>query len=161
LVCKEGDLIKYLIINELIYCAAYKHAFNLKENEMYRHYILRSYFIICLFVSALIFSCTVTENANAREYRQIIHNEFVNAENKKDQVHIAQGIMNFNFGGKEKKLKNKPKQHKAGTKKSVGGAKGRVPTRSFLEGGPLPMAQTKKKKKTKSKKLSLPTWNDK
>jgi hypothetical protein len=128
---------------------------------MYRYYILRSYLIICLFVSVLIFPCTVIENANAREYQKIVHNEFVNVENHKDQFHIAQGILNFNFGGKEKRLKKNPKQHKAGTKKSVGRAKGRVPTRSFLEGGPLPMAQTIKKKKAKSKKLSLPTWEDK
>jgi hypothetical protein len=112
-------------------------------------------------VSALVFSCTLIENANAREYQQIIHNEFVNFENQKDQIHIAQGIMNFNFGGKEKKLKKNPRQRKAGTKQSIGVAKGRIPARSFLEGGPLPMAQTKKKKKTKSKKLSLPTWEDK
>ena len=128
---------------------------------MYRYYILPSYLIICLFVSVLVSPCTVIENANAREYQQINHNEFVNVQNHKDQVHIAQGIMNFNFGGKEKKLKKNPKQRKAGTKKSIGVAKGRIPTRSFLEGGPLPMAQTKKKKKTKSKKLSLPTWEDK
>ena len=128
---------------------------------MYRYYILPSYLIICLFVSVLVSPCTVIENANAREYKQIIHNEFVNVENHKDQVHIAQGILNFDFGGKEQKLKKNPKQHKAGTKKSIGVAKGRIPTRSFLEGGPLPMAQTKKKKKTKSKKLSLPTWEDK
>jgi hypothetical protein len=128
---------------------------------MYKYYILRSCLIICLFVSVLIFPCTVIENANAREYKQIIHNEFVNVENHKDQVHIAQGILNFDFGGKEQKLKKNPKQHKVGTKKNVSGAKGRVPTRSFLEGGPLPMVQTKKKKKTKSKKLSLPTWEDK
>ena len=145
----------------IIIYAAYRHVFTLKENDMYRYYIFRSYFIVCLFVSALVFSCTLIENANAREYQQIIHNEFVNFENQKDQIHIAQGIMNFNFGGKEKGLKKNPKQHKAGTKKSVGRAKGRVPTRSFLEGGPLPMAQTKKKKKAKSKKLSLPTWEDK
>jgi hypothetical protein len=128
---------------------------------MYRYYILRSYLIICLFVSVLIFPCTLIESANAREYQQITHNEFVNAENHKDQVHIAQGILNFNFGVKEQKLKKKPKQRKAETKKIIGRAKGRVPTRSFLEGGPIPMAQTKKKKKTKSKKLSLPTWEDK
>ena len=128
---------------------------------MYRYYILRSYLIICLFVSVLIFPCTLIESANAREYQQINHNEFVNVQNHKDQVHIAQGILNFNFGEKEKQLKKKPKQHKAGPIKSVGGAKGRVPTRSFLEGGPLPMAQTKQKKKTKSKKLSLPTWENK
>ena len=72
---------------------------------MYRYYIFRSYFIVCLFVSALVFSCTLIENANAREYQQIIHNEFVNFENQKDQIHIAQGIMNFNFGGKEKNLR--------------------------------------------------------
>ena len=128
---------------------------------MYRYYILRSYLIICLFVSVLVSPCTVIENANAREYQQINHNEFVNVQNHKDQVHIAQGILNFDFGGKEQKLKKNPKQHKVGTKKNVSGAKGRVPTRSFLEGGPLPMVQTKKKKKTKSKKLSLPTWEDK
>jgi hypothetical protein len=128
---------------------------------MYRYYIFRSYFIVCLFVSALIFSCTVIENADAREYQHIIHNAFVNVEGHQDQVHIAQGILNFNFGEKEKKLNKKPKQHKAGTKKSIGVAKGRAPVRSFLEGGPLPMAQTKKKKKNKSKKLSLPTWEDK
>jgi hypothetical protein len=145
----------------MIIYTTYKHVFTLKENDMYRYYILRSYFIVCLFVSVLIFSCAVIKNANAREYQQITHNEFVNVENHKNQVHIAQGIMNFNFGGKEKKLKNKSKQHNSGTKKSVGGAKGRVPTRSFLEGGPLPMAQTKKKKQTRSKKLSLPTWEDK
>jgi len=145
----------------MIIYTAYKHAFTLKENDMNRYYIFRSNFIVCLFVSALIFSCAVIKNANAREYQQIIHNEFVNVENHKNQVYIAQGIMNFNFGGKEKKLKKKSKQHNSGTKKSVGGAKGRVPTRSFLEGGPLPMAQTKKKKKTRSKKLSLPTWEDK
>ena len=145
----------------IIIYAAYRHVFTLKENDMYRYYIFRSYFIVCLFVSALVFSCTLIENANAREYQQIIHNEFVNFENQKDQIHIAQGIMNFNFGGKEKKLKKNPKQHKVGTKKNVSGAKGRVPTRSFLEGGPLPMVQTKKKKKTKSKKLSLPTWENK
>ena len=145
----------------IIICAAYRHVFTLKENDMYRYYIFRSYFIVCLFVSALVFSCTLIENANAREYQQIIHNEFVNFENQKDQIHIAQGIMNFNFGGKEKKLKKNPRQRKAGTKKSIGVAKGRIPTRSFLEGGPLPMAQIKKKKKTKSKKLSLPTWEDK
>ena len=145
----------------IIIYAAYRHVFTLKENDMYRYYIFRSYFIVCLFVSALVFSCTLIENANAREYQQIIHNEFVNFENQKNQIHIAQGIMNFNFGGKEKKLKKNPKQRKAGTKKSIGVAKGRIPARSFLEGGPLPMAQTKKKKKTKSKKLSLPTWEDK
>ena len=145
----------------IIIYAAYRNVFTLKENDMYRYYIFRSYFIVCLFVSALVFSCTLIENANAREYQQIIHNEFVNFENQKDQIHIAQGIMNFNFGGKEKKLKKNPRQRKAGTKQSIGVAKGRIPARSFLEGGPLPMAQTKKKKKTKSKKLSLPTWEDK
>ena len=73
----------------IIIYAAYRNVFTLKENDMYRYYIFRSYFIVCLFVSALVFSCTLIENANAREYQQIIHNEFVNFENQKDQIHIT------------------------------------------------------------------------
>lgn len=139
---------------------------------MFRYLTLKSYISICLFASFLILPCTTIENANAREYQSVSHNESVNIANHKDRVRIAQGIFDFSFGGKEKKFKKdgvasrinkkKPKKHNTRTKKSVSGAKGRVPTRSFLEGGPLPqLTWTKKKEKTKRKKLSLPTWEDK
>ena len=140
---------------------------------MFRYYFLKSYISICLFALFHILPCTEIENANAMEYQPVSHNEPVNIENLKDRTHMAQGIFDFSFGG-EKKIKKDgvasriykkdPMQHRTRTKKNVSGAKSLTPTRSFLDGGPLPsMTSTKKKKKkiTKPKKLSLPTFGDK
>jgi hypothetical protein len=142
---------------------------------MFRYYALKSFISICLFSLFLILPCTEIENANAMEYQPVSHNELVNIENLKDRAQMVQGIFDFSFGGKEKNKKdgvasriNKkdPMQQRTRTKKNVSGAKGLTPTRSFLDGGPLPsMTSTKKKEKkkkiTKPKKLSLPTFGDK
>ena len=139
---------------------------------MFRYFILKSYISIFLFLSFIILPCTAIKNANAGEYQSVSHNESVNIENHKDRDRIAQGILDFSFGEKEKIFKKdgvasrinkkKSKQHNTRIKKSFSGAKNRAPTRSFLDGGPLPQFKwTKKKEKSKRKKLSLPTWSDK
>ena len=115
------------------------------------------------------------ENANARQHKQASHNEFMNVENHKDQVHIVQGTLDFSFGEKEKKInkdgvasrteKKESKLHNTRTKTSVSGAKGRAPGPRFLDGGPttlrVPKSPKNKRIKAKRKKLSLPTWGDK
>ena len=159
----------------MILYATYKHVFTLKEDDMYRYYILRTYFIICLFASVLILPYTVIENANARQHKQVSHNEFVNVESHKGQVHIVQGILDFSFDGKEKKInkdgvasrteKKESKLHNTRTKTSISEAKGRAPGPRFLDGGPttlrVPKSPKNKRIKAKRKKLSLPTWGDK
>ena len=130
---------------------------------------------ICLFTTVLVSPYMVIENVNAKEFQQIGNDGFLNIENHKNQVHIKQGTLSFNFGEKEKKIrkdgiasrmnKEESRQQETQAEKGVKRAKERAPIPRFLVGGPtklrVPLAPTKKRGKAKRKKLRLPTWEDK